>query len=70
MPFKYSIRSLKECIQYINISLSSIAENYSQIFALFNSNDIDLKLQVNKTMISKVNQNEWKNDYYLHESVK
>jgi len=39
----YSRRSLKEYIQFINISLSSLAENYSQIFALVSSDDIDKK---------------------------
>jgi len=37
----YSRRSLKEYIQFINISLSSLAENYSQIFALHSGGDID-----------------------------
>jgi len=37
----YSRRSLKEYIQFINISLSSLAENYSQIFALYSSKDVD-----------------------------
>ena len=81
----YSRRSLKEHIQFINISLSSLAENYSQIFALYSGNDIgpqwfdeyDIKhyslenklIQMNKTMISKADRNEWKNDYNLHEMV-
>ena len=81
----YSRRSLKEHIQFINISLSSLAENYSQIFALFTGNDIELKwydeydkkhyslenklIQMNKTMISKVNQNEGKSYYNLHEII-
>lgn len=37
----YSRRFLKENIQYISVALASLAENYSQIFALLNSNDID-----------------------------
>jgi len=37
----YSRRFLKENIQYNSVALASLAENYSQIFALFNSNDID-----------------------------
>lgn len=81
----YSRRSLKEYIQYINISLSSLAENYSQIFALLNTNDIEREwfdeydkkhyslenklVQMNKTMISKLDQNEWKNDYVIRELV-
>ena len=38
----YSRRSLKEDIQYLAIALASLAENYSQIFALTNSEDIDI----------------------------
>jgi len=38
----YSRRSLKENIQYLAIALASLAENYSQIFALTNSEDIDI----------------------------
>ena len=65
--------------------MSSLAENYSQIFALFTGNDIELKwydeydkkhyslenklIQMNKTMISKVNQNEGKSYYNLHEII-
>jgi four helix bundle protein len=79
----YSRRSLKEYIQFINISLSSLAENYSQIFALVSSSDIDKEwfeeydkkhyslenklIQMNKTMISKLDKNEWKNDYIIRE---
>jgi four helix bundle protein len=81
----YSRRSLKEYINYINISLSSLAENYSQIFALLNSDDIDREwfdeydkkhyslenklIQMNKTMILKLDKNEWKNDYIIRELV-
>lgn len=79
----YSRRSLKEYIQFINISLSSLAENYSQIFALLTGGDIEREwfdeydkkhyslenklIQMNKVMISKVGQNVWKNDYILRE---
>ena len=38
----YCRRSIKENIQYLAISLSSLGENYSQIFTLTNSNDIDI----------------------------
>jgi four helix bundle protein len=81
----YSRRSLKEYIHFINISLSSLDENYSQIFALKSGCDIDRKwfdeydkkhyslenklIQMNKTMITKVDQNEWKNDYILREII-
>ena len=37
----YARRYLKENIQFNNIALSSLAENYSQIFGLFSSGDID-----------------------------
>ncbi len=79
----YSRRSLKEYIQYVNISLASLAENYTQIFALFFAGDIDREwfdeydkkhyslenklIKMNKTMLTKVNQNEWKSDYILRE---
>lgn len=36
----YCRRSLKENIQFINIALSSLGENYSQLFALIASEDI------------------------------
>jgi four helix bundle protein len=81
----YSRRSLKEYIQFINISLSSLAENYSQTFALVSSGDIDKEwfneydkkhyslenklIQMNKTMITKLDKNEWKNDYVIRELV-
>ena len=81
----YSRRSLKEYIQFINISLSSLAENYSQIFALVSSGDIEKEwfddydkkhyslenklIQMNKTMISKLDLNDWKNDYVIRELV-
>ena len=81
----YSRRSLKEYIQFFNISLSSLAENYSQIFALYSGVEIDLQwfdeydkrhyslenklIQLNKTMISKVDKQEWKNDYILRELI-
>lgn len=37
----YSRRFLKENIQFNTIALSSLSENYSQIFSLFCSEDID-----------------------------
>jgi len=39
----YSRRYLKENIQFNNIALASLGENYSQIYALLISNDIDEK---------------------------
>jgi len=65
--------------------LSSLAENYSQIFALVSSGDIEKEwfddydkkhyslenklIQMNKTMISKLDLNDWKNDYVIRELV-
>ena len=37
----YSRRFLKENIQFNNIALASLAENYSQIFSLNNSEDLE-----------------------------
>lgn len=37
----YSRRGLKENIQFNNIALASLAENYTQIFALLEGKDID-----------------------------
>jgi four helix bundle protein len=37
----YCRRSIKESIQFNNIALGSLGENYSQIYALFMSKDID-----------------------------
>ena len=37
----YGRRGLKESIQFNNIALSSLAENYTQIFALLATDDID-----------------------------
>jgi len=81
----YSRRSIKEYIQFINIWLSSLAENYSQTFSLNSVGDIDRNwfdeydkkhysvenklIQMNKTMISKLEKNNWKNDYVLREIV-
>ncbi len=38
----YSRRSLKDNINFNNYALASLAENYSQIYALLNSNKIEL----------------------------
>jgi four helix bundle protein len=66
----YAKRSIKEYIHFIKISLSSLAGNYSQIFALHSGNDIEREcfikydqkhyslenklIQMNKTMITIV----------------
>lgn len=81
----YSRRSIKENINFINIALSSLSENYTQVFALHSSEDIDRiwfdeydkkhyslenkLIQFNKSMISKISSDEWKNDYILREIV-
>jgi four helix bundle protein len=70
----YCRRFLKENIQYINISLASMGENYSQTIALLNSGDIDTDwfneydklhyslenklIKINQTYISKLNNKE------------
>lgn len=80
----YSRRGLKENIQFNTIALSSLAENYSQVFSLFEGNDIDQKwfdeydtkhyslenklIKMNKTIIEKVDKKEWKDDYVLKDT--
>ena len=70
----YSRRSLKEYIHYVNIALASLSENYTQIFALLSSGDIDREwydeydkkhyslenklVKMNKTMLTKIHRNE------------
>ena len=70
---------LKENIQFNTIALSSSGENYSQIFALLNSNDIDNEwfdeydqrhyslenklINLNKSFIKKLDNGEWNKDY-------
>ena len=39
----YCRRSIKENIQYLAISMASLGENYSQIFTLTNSGDIEIE---------------------------
>lgn len=79
----YGRRSLKEYINFLNIALSSLAENYSQVFNLFNAGDIDKKwfddfdkqhyelenklIQMNKSLLEKLKSNEWKDDYVLRD---
>jgi four helix bundle protein len=81
----YSRRSIKENINFVNIALSSLSENYSQLFALHSAGDIgrdwfddfDKKhyslenklIQFNKAMISKLDKNDWNNDYILREII-
>ena len=73
-------RHLKENIQFNTIALSSLGENYSQIFALLHSDDIDKKwfdeydqrhysvenklINLNKSFIKKLDNGEWNKDYH------
>ena len=77
----YCRRSIKENIQYLAISLSSLGENYSQIFTLTNSDDIDIDwfkeydkkhyslenklIKLNQTYISKMKAKEDWKNDYL-----
>ena len=77
----YCRRSIKENIQYLAISLSSLGENYSQIFTLTNSGDIDIYwfkeydkkhyslenklIKLNQTYISKIKAKEDWKNDYL-----
>lgn len=70
----YCRRSIKENIQFLSVALASLGENYSQIFALTNSEDLktdwfkeyDSKhyslenklIKLNKTYISKLKEND------------
>ena len=77
----YCRRSIKDNIQYLAISLSSLGENYSQIFTLTNSGDIDIDwfkeydkkhyslenklIKLNQTYISKMKAKEDWKNDYL-----
>ena len=77
----YCRRSIKENIQYLAISLSSLGENYSQIFTLTNSDDINIDwfkeydkkhyslenklIKLNQTYISKMKAKEDWKNDYL-----
>jgi four helix bundle protein len=66
----YCRRSIKENIQFLSVALASLGENYSQIFALTNSEDLKISwfneydskhyslenklIKLNKTYISKL----------------
>ena len=79
----YGRRGLKENIQFNTVALSSLAENYSQVYSLFEGNDIDLEwfdkydklhyslenklIKMNKSLIEKINDPDWKNDYIIRE---
>ena len=69
----YSRRSIKENLRFYEIALSSLSENYSQIFTLNNANEISDKdfdlidsklfelenkmIRMNQTLIEKINNN-------------
>jgi len=69
----YSRRSIKENLRFYEIALSSLSENYSQIFTLNNANEISDKdfdlidsklfelenkmIKMNQTLIEKINNN-------------
>lgn len=81
----YSRRGLKENIQFNTIALASLAENYTQVFALLEGKDIDQSwfdeydnkhyslenkmIKMNKSLVEKIGKEEWKNDYVMRESV-
>lgn len=81
----YCRRSLKENINFVSIALASLGENYTRLFALLKSNDLDKEwfdeydsklfslenklVQFNKTMIAKLDSNDWHNDYILRETI-
>ena len=81
----YSRRSIKENINFVNIALASLSENYTQLFALLSAGDLDnlwfeeydkkhyslenKLIQFNKSMIAKIGQDKWKNDYILRELI-
>ena len=81
----YGRRSIKENIQFLAIALASLGENYTQIFSLLNLgvierdwfDEYDNKLyslenkliQLNKSLIIKLNKNDWQNDYKVKEMI-
>ncbi|MFO7445246.1 MAG: four helix bundle protein [Ignavibacteriaceae bacterium] len=76
----YCRRSIKENIQFNTIALASLGESYTQIFALFNSDDVsedwfnefdsmhycleNKLVSLNKSFIQKLNLNEKWNNDY------
>jgi len=72
-----------ENIQFNNIALASMGENYSQVYSLYNAgimeetwfNEFDEKhyclenklIKMNKGQIEKLGKNDWKDDYVIHE---
>jgi len=72
-------RHLKENIQFNTIALASLGENYSQVFSLLNSEDIDKEwfhkhdqlhyslenklIKLNMSLINKLNDDDWNKNY-------
>jgi four helix bundle protein len=77
----YCRRSLKENIHFINIALASLGENYSQLFALVTSGDLEKEwfkeydnlhyslenkiIGFNKKLLTKLKNNEEWRDDYI-----
>jgi four helix bundle protein len=77
----YSSRSIKENIKYINYSLASLSENYSQIFALLNAQQLEDEwfeeydkehyslenklINFNKSMVNKIRNHSNWKDDYI-----
>ncbi len=77
----YCRRSLRENVQFVNIALGSLGENYSQIFTLFNAEKINEKefiefdkmhyslenklISFNKSMVNKLANDENWRNDYL-----
>ena len=82
----YCRRFLKENIQYNSFALASLGENYSQIFALLNSEDIDITwfelydskhyslenklINLNKSLIQKLKNGEEWKNDYIIREMK
>jgi four helix bundle protein len=80
----YCRRSSKEYLNFINIALGSLGENYSQFYALLSSDDIHHKifdeydnrhyslenklLKLAKSITRKTKNKEWYTDYSVHEN--
>lgn len=79
----YCRGSLKENVQFNNIALSSLDENFSQIYALLNSGIIigdcfddyygkhcrleNKLIKMNKSLVQNLDNKNWKDDYILRE---
>ncbi len=77
----YCRRSIKENIQFVNIALASLGENYSQIFILFNASKVleekfkefdnrhysleNKLIKFNKSMIEKLKNGDYWKNDYI-----